>query len=485
MTVFPLPFRHGTVRAVRLCPFTDHHDTPVREQTLFLFRGTLPETEGNVFLIDSPQNGTCTVVAVFAPDFVRPVLKIADGEGSVDSGGYPVEVTVCARNGGEKALRARLRALHKRSTLITMSNTWGDGNGRDRVEEAFVKREIDASARLGLDAMQIDDGWQTLFPPSCPRDEKNRRCFLDPFWEPNKDRFPKGMKQIADYTRAKGLIPALWFAPDSGNDFARKERDLSVLKNAYEWGFRLFKLDMLSVLSDENCACFLDYLDRIRAFGEDVDVELDVTYGKRLGFLCGAQHGIVFVENRYAKTPNYYPHCTLRNLWSLARYLPACRLQLEIANPDLYPDRYADDPFAPEGYPMDYLFATVMVCNPLFWMETQFLGEQRTDELSRLFPVWKQHRNALATADVVPIGDRPDGTAHPGFCAETNDGAYLILFREPLAAEEATFGLPVSLCEPQILAQNGNATVRIEGKTAHVTFPTARSYVFVKAKKQM
>lgn len=94
MTVFPLPFRHGTVRAVRLCPFTDHHDTPVREQTLFLFRGTLPETEGNVFLIDSPQNGTCTVVAVFAPDFVRPVLTVGDGEGRVDSGGYPVEVTV-------------------------------------------------------------------------------------------------------------------------------------------------------------------------------------------------------------------------------------------------------------------------------------------------------------------------------------------------------------------------------------------------------
>ena len=128
---------------------------------------------------------------------------------------------------------------------------------------------------------------------------------------------------------------------------------------------------------------------------------LDGTNGKRLGYLYGAEYGSIFAENRYTASGNAFPHRVLRNLWMLSRVLPASRLQFELVNPDLNRECYApDDPFAPVHYDMDYLFAAVMLSNPLFWMEMQFLSRPRRDELARLMPVWRQHRDTLGRADV-------------------------------------------------------------------------------------
>ena len=43
---------------------------------------------------------------------------------------------------------------------LLLSNTWGDRNRDARVCETFVLQEIDRAAALGLDTVQIDDGWQ-------------------------------------------------------------------------------------------------------------------------------------------------------------------------------------------------------------------------------------------------------------------------------------------------------------------------------------
>ena len=37
------------------------------------------------------------------------------------------------------------------------------------------------------------------------RDEQNRRIFKGDFWEIDTERFPKGMKYVADYVHSKGL----------------------------------------------------------------------------------------------------------------------------------------------------------------------------------------------------------------------------------------------------------------------------------------
>lgn len=476
--------KHWIVRAIGLFDKTDYHDCLVREHRLYLQRNDLPKTEGRIFFLEDPETDRAYVITVQAPDYVNPTLEIKKLEVLIESGGYPVTVTECRRGECERVCRAYYRQLHNHRTLITMSNTWGDMNSRDRVYADFVKKEIDAAAELGVDIVQIDDGWQTLIPQDCPKDGAGRRCFLNPFWDLNYERFPDGMAAITAYAKEKGVMPGLWFAPDSGEGFVRKERDLSVLKKAYdEWGMRFFKLDMLSVLTSEECETFLDMLKRIEAFGPDAELELDVTNGIRLGYLCGAEHGILFIENRYLKTATYYPHRTLRNLWKLSEILPACRFQFEIVNPDLAPEAYGSDIFAPIFYDLDWLFASVAVSNPLFWMEMQFLTPRRKAELERILPIWKKYRESIATADVMPIGQEPDGRSHTGFCAVNGDEVFLVLLKEVSDRDFYVYGLPVAICEPEILATNDRrASLLCEDNALQVSFTDARKYLFVKAK---
>lgn len=475
--------KHWIVRAIDLFDKTDYHDCYVQDKKLYLHRDNLPETTGRIFFLEDPETDRAYVITVQAPDYVIPTLTVKNLEVILQDGGYPVTVNECKRGECEKVCRALYRNIHKRKTLITMSNTWGDMNSRDHVYADFVKTEIDTAAELGVDIVQIDDGWQMIFPSGAPKDEQGRKCFYDPMWELNYERFPEGMAAITAYAKEKGVMPGLWFAPDSGHGFIRRERDLKVLKKAYEeWNMRFFKLDMLSVLNREECDIFLDMIQTIESFGPGVEVELDVTNGIRLGYLCGAEHGILFIENRYTKTTTYYPHRALRNLWNLSRYLPCCRFQFEIVNPDLAPEAYGEDRYAPVYYDLDWLFASVAFSNPLFWMEMQFLTPERRAQLARIVPIWKEHREAIAAADVTPIGQEPDGQSLTGFCAVNGEDVYLILLREVAPEDTLTYTLPVSLDSVEILATNGAPALTIEGNRITATFQKERTYAFLHGK---
>lgn len=64
-----------------------------------------------------------------------------------------------------------------------------------------------------------------------------------------------------------------------------------------------------------------------------VTFNMDVTAGRRNGYHFFNEYVSLFLENRYTDWVNYYPYCTLRNLWSLSRYLPAQkRSSISIAN---------------------------------------------------------------------------------------------------------------------------------------------------------
>ena len=226
----------------------------------------------------------------------------------------------------------------------------------------------------------------------------------------------------------------------------------------------------------------LRLLREIHRFGNDVTVQMDVTRNDRLNYLCGRQYGTVFVENRYTWTANSFPHRILRNLWMISRYLPASRFQFELLNPDLNADKYAPaDPFAPQRYSMDYLFASVMLSNPLFWMEMQFLPARRREELARIMPIWKGLQKQLAQADVCPIGEKPSGRSMTGFCIFTNGTpAYLLLFREVTDRTQAWIPAPVEKAETEILAANGACKVSVENRFVSAEFESPRSYALVK-----
>ena len=483
-TLLTLTGEHWIVRNVKLRAFTDENDTLTEEGEAHLFQMNLEPRRGEIFFLEDPESQNAYVIVSETPDYQTAALTVKRGVVTVENGGNGLALGFCKVGECEALSRAYYRHARRCNELITMSNTWGDRNGFSRVCRDFVLREIDAAGEIGVDIVQIDDGWQTGSTADLTRrDAQGRREFLGDFWDLDLAKFPNGMKEMADSAAKDGIRVGMWFAPDSHDGFALLERDKAVLRKAYEeWGIRFFKLDMFWVLSDTDRDQFLELLREIYSFGDDVAVQLDVTRNARMNYLCGRQYGIVFVENRYTRSNNSFPHRILRNLWMLSHYLPSSKFQFELVNPDLYAECYReDDPFSPVHYDMDYLFASVMLSNPLFWMEMQFLSKGRRMELQPLMKVWKAHRKELATADVLPIGEKPSGRGFTGFYLSHNGKpTYLLLFREVTEADSAVISAPVRAANAEVLASNTEAEVQVEDGCVRVKLKKARSYAFIK-----
>jgi len=476
-----LPGEHWTVRAVRLYSFTDNSDSLTVESEYYLMERRLSNTpDGNIFFFEDAETGDARILISEAPDYVENLLTVRGGKVFLKNDGNPVIVGFCRAGECEALCRDCCRHICRPKTPFAMSNTWGDRNGFSRVCDDFVRREMDAGADIGIDIVQIDDGWQEGNTATVERDEKNRRIFRDPFWELQTPRFPAGMRSVADYAAAKGLKTGLWFAPDAHDAFSRRARDKEVLRRAYEeWGIRFFKLDMFWLENDADKEGMLDILSYIYSLGSDVAVQLDVTRGPRLGYLCGTRFGTLFVENRYTRSANSFPHRILRNLWNLGRFIPTTKFQFELINPTLNAECYApSDPFAPSRFTMDYLFAVTMLSNPLFWMEMQFLPEKERSQLAPVMKVWKEHRAAFADADVIPIGERPSGRSLTGFRVRAKACEYLLLFRE--VTDRAVMELPASAAgRITVLASNGDVRAETAGGTVRVFFPEERTYALL------
>ena len=484
--VLTLDGQHWTMRAVTLNAFTDDNDTLVTENEYNMFcRRFWNDKKGEIFFFENPVDGNAIVLITENPDFHRATLKVNGGKVTLLNGGYPVVLGYCKIGECEALCRSYYRHARKPKELIAMSNTWGDWNGFTRICEDFMLKEIDAGANIGIDIVQIDDGWQIgSTADQTLRDELGRRIFHDDYWHIHRDRFPSGIKFMTEKTEAKGMKLGLWFAPFTKNNYAALERDVKTLKKAYdEWGVRFFKLDMYWIESKEIAERFLEFLGKIYAFGDDVAVQLDITRNARVNYLCGREYGTVFAENRFTKVANSFPHRVLRNMWSIGHYIPTQKFQFEIINPALNEDKYeANDPFAPANFTMDYLFATVMLSNPLFWMEMQFVPQERIDELHRLMPVWKEHRAALSAADVMPVGQTPSGRSYTGFCITAQSGEkYLLLFNEGSSAASGIIEAPVSAGEVEILASNSDACIELLDGAVRLS-AKPRTYVFAKIK---
>jgi len=475
---------HWVIRNIKLHAFTDENDTLVTEQEQHLYhRSLFHPCKGEIFILDDPIKESSILIVSETPDYQTATLNIKKGVVSIENGGNGLAVGFCKIGEAEKLCREYYSHARVCKTLFTMSNTWGDRNGFSRVCHDFVVREIDAAEKLGVDIVQIDDGWQSgSTADTSLRDEYGRRCFPDDFWKLNNDRF-RDMKVITDYAGKKGIKVGMWFAPDSHDHFALLERDVAVLKKAYDdWGIRFFKLDMFWITSDEDRERFTELLKAIYSFGDDVAVQLDVTRNQRPNYLCNKEYGTVFVENRYTKTVCAYPHRILRNLWMISKYIPSTKFQFELVNPDLNVELYApDDPLNPVLYDMDYLFATVMLSNPLFWMEMQFLSKERREQLEKIIHVWKTHRENIATCDILPIGDKPNGREFCGFyLSHMGKPKYLLLFRQLTHNDETVISAPLKACDTEILVSNTDVNATVTNGHIRIQLGKQRGYAFIK-----
>ncbi len=154
-------------------------------------------------------------------DFGHWAKTIAPGESFETPEAY-----VTVGQGGADRISQRLLTVHRRNMprpeaeLPVMFNeyctTWGDPSHEN------LKKIADCLQGRGIEFLVIDAGWYRR------KDVGWADCGGD--WIPEEtEMFPEGLKATADMIRAHGMIPGLWFEPETcarGAEIFRKEEML-------------------------------------------------------------------------------------------------------------------------------------------------------------------------------------------------------------------------------------------------------------------
>lgn len=480
-----LPQGHLRVVAYELVDRTDDHNELVHRRE-WLAGGNERSTDvtAPILAYESPLTGEGAAFVRVAPlPHARANPSAADFNFDlrarrlvVRDTGYP-----CVRLPYRGGAAGRTKALQDWQRTVRpyvsgrdglfLSNTWGDRNRDTRINEAFLLGEVKASAELGVEVMQVDDGWQSGRTMNSAfangKGVWNGYWAASPdFWVPDPKRFPRGLAFVTKAAAAKGIRFGLWFGPDSSNDAANWERDADWLLKLYrECGVDYYKFDTMKTTGAESLARQKKLFDKVlKESGGRIVIDLDVTAEKRLGYFGVMTAGPIFVENRYTDWKTYWPHLTLRALWSLCEVMDPIRLRMEVLNPLRSRGKYGDDPLAPAAYPAETLFAIVMPASPLGWFEVQNLAPETVAAWKPLVAKWKVERDAMAACNVIPIGSRPDGVSWTGFAFEPREAGkpgYALLFRE--LNENASFDLGSVFPAPgrvEVLAGQGSATAK-------------------------
>lgn len=513
LDVFALAPQHLRVTQVRLMDRTDVHNELVFEnEWLLLVNENNLQLPGNVFVIEDTLTGNGLIVLKHAPlPHARPVGCDFDvlirgndrsfrfyGHGMGQGVGEGYEQTVIAYQNGVVGRQEALQGFQRQIRVYDperdgrfLSNTWGDRSQDSRIQEAFMLQEVDAGAQMGVDVIQIDDGWEKGTTSNSVKAKEVGGVWegfwaSDPeFWLPHPERFPNGLEGVIEKAREKGMQFGLWFGPDSVDDFKNWEKDAeTILDFHHRLGVNYIKIDGVKARTKTSEQNLLRFFNRVLE-GSDGKVvfDLDVTAEIRPGYFGMMHVGPLFVENRYTDFRRYWPHQTLRNVWKLSRWVDPMRLRMEFLNSARNTDKYEGDPLAPQCYASDYLFATVMMTNPLGWFEVSNLSDDYVAKVAALAGVWKTHRAEMARGRVHPIGDAPDGTAWTGFASvnEKRDAGYLLIFRELSDRTSWRLELPMFSTDSfnvDVLAGEGSASLS-DGVLA-VDIPNAQRYLFAR-----
>ncbi len=370
-----------------------------------------------------------------------------------------------------------------------ISNTWGDGNQDSRISEEFILKEIDTASQLGVDVVQIDDGWQTgkTMNSRFSNGKNTWGNFYDDdanFWKVDVEKFPSGLKAISNYANKKGVKLGLWFAMDKPNDYANWEKDADlILKLHKEFDVEYFKIDSLvinSPICENNIFSFVKKVKE-QSNGK-VKFNMDITSNRRFGYYLHPEISTLFVENRYLGSQTYYPHLTLRGLWNLSKLFPTNRFQFEVTNNQLYADKYDGDFLRPSIYPIDYLFASVMISNPLMWLELSSLSNESLEKLKKIISLYKNIRDDFVNATITPMGDKPNGLGKTGFLIESPNGnTYAICLFEPCSKGYIEWNLDKKYSKQEILTSSEeDVLVKLENNVLKVNARIRPSYTIIK-----
>lgn len=498
------PGRHFRLTAVTLSDGSDLRNELVQESEWLLHPNETLRLRGNLFCLELLETAQQVILLLPEPlPHARPepsevdLTVVLDRHTGVHLQTGPGDwVQLCCGAGPVARARTLQRwqrqqrpdtPIHQRANFL--SNTWGDRSRDGRMSHTFIAGEIEAAGRLGVDVVQLDDGWQRGITVNSTRAAEGGVWegfwHADPrFWTPHPQRFPEGLEPLVKLAAAQGVVLGLWFAPDSWNDFVHWEKDADTVLGFYRnWGVRQVKIDGIKVHSALGLRNLRSFIDKVlRESQGEVAFDLDITAETRPGHLGMMSCGPLFVENRYTDWLSYWPHFTLRTVWQLTRWIDPLRLRMEFLNPLRNQALYENDPLGPATYPPETLFATVMCVNPLGWFEVTGLSDPVFAALQPLVNLWRQHRDRMAACTLVPIGGCPDGHNFSGFLMlppEGSEGGYLLLFRGITAADTAEIPLPTPISAVgAVLAGRGSAAC--QGTRLQVSIPECRAFLFAR-----
>lgn len=505
---FTLPDKHLTLTAIDLREDTDYNCDIYTEKEILTFPSSAGNYCLNAGIFECNESGLAFMITrdCYVMDKGRDDVLVFTGRDYIgirgnnlpDDGIYDdyislggTTITVGTKENILENYRKDFIQEYNNVPLYIISNTWGDGNQDARICEEFILKEIDRAEILGVDVVQIDDGWQTgrTMNSAFFQNKNTWGDFYDDdsnFWAVDTNKFPSGLKVISDYAKQKGVKLGLWFAMDKPNNYANWSKDAEVIiKMHKEFNVEYFKIDSLLI---SNPLCENNIYNFVKAVKEasngKIKLNMDITNSRRFGYYIHPEASTLFVENRYLKSTTYYPHTTLRALWNLSKLFPTNRFQFEVTNNDLFEENYKGNVLRPAVYPIDYLFASVMVANPLMWMELSSLSSESVEKLKKIISVYKNIREDFTNALITPMGDKPNGFKETGFFIKApNDNAYAICLFEPLSKGEIAWTMPDNYTSFEMLATSDDGVLAtLENNVLKVATLARPAYAVIKLK---
>lgn len=358
-----------------------------------------------------------------------------------------------AYQGGEESAKLALKQFDRsrypidsERDIYIMSNTWGSGssgsNSKYASREENIIRELEVSKELGLDLLQIDDGWQgtqysewETVPTAIYRAGDIDVMLPD---STEYKVYPEGWQNVRSRSEELGVKLGLWAASHIPYE--------DLIKN-YELGnFCSYKLDFARLT---NYKILHDFESKVREFiiktGHKVRVNWDVTENPpRIGYYFGREYGNIYLENRKPMTPInvvYHPWLVLRDAWHVAKYTNINKFQITYQNVTLV-NREVSDAYR---HSHDYALAITLMGSPIFFQELHLLSSEAKAAIKPLISNYKMVREEMYEGYVFAIGEEPTNASITGFQnynPETESG-YITLFREINCAEE-NFSIPLN-----------------------------------------
>jgi len=311
--------------------------------------------------------------------------------------------------------RARYPVFPERDMFI-LSNTWGpaDPDGARFTNEDYLMKEIPALSKIGVEVIQIDDGWQK------GEGRYNEAKGFSP-------RYRNGWKDIKAEGDKYGLRFGLWVT-------AKLSTAEELDKNVDELGFISWKVDFDQL---NNRSDYEDRIKKYRGVMKHAWMKTQFTLcpeydDPRYGWYFCKEYGSIYFQNIQESLPAHLtmvPYQVLRQHWLMSRYLNSNKLQVMLQNPKRANPERSDAPL----YSHSYCFAMGVPFVPCFFQSAQYLDPDGQKELRDFITLYKEHRTDIFQCFTFPIGDKPDNQSWSGFQMVNEDDrseSYILLFRE-------------------------------------------------------